>query len=69
MRHVRWDIYERLLADHEDVRSPRFTYDRGVLEVMVPGTLHEGLADLLTEGLTTPLPRWLGRVRAWAGTS
>ncbi len=47
MRHVRWDTYERLMADHEDVRSPRFTYDRGVLEVMVPGNLHERLADLV----------------------
>lgn len=47
MRHVRWDTYERLLADHEDVRSPRFTYDRGVLEVMVPGNLHEGLSQLV----------------------
>lgn len=48
MRHVRWDTYERLMADHEDARSPRFTYDRGVLEVMVPGNLHEGLAELVS---------------------
>jgi Uma2 family endonuclease len=48
MRHVRWDTYERLLADHEDVRSPRFTYDRGVLEVMVPGNQHEGISQLVT---------------------
>jgi Uma2 family endonuclease len=47
MRHVRWDTYERLLADHEDVRSPRFTYDRGVLEVMVPGNQHEGISQLV----------------------
>lgn len=48
MRHVRWDTYERLLADHEDTRSPRFTYDRGVLEVMMPGNLHEGLSQLVS---------------------
>lgn len=47
LRHVRWDTYERLVADHEDTRSPRFTYDRGVLEIMSPGSWHEALADLV----------------------
>lgn len=47
LRHVRWDTYERLLADHADARSPRFTYDRGVLEIMSPGSRHESLADLI----------------------
>ncbi|MGQ0572700.1 MAG: Uma2 family endonuclease [Pseudonocardia sp.] len=47
LRHVRWDTYERLVADHEGTRSPRFTYDQGVLEIMSPGSLHEGLADLV----------------------
>lgn len=48
LRHVRWETYERLLADHADQRSPRFTYDRGVLEIMSPGKLHEGLAQLVS---------------------
>ncbi|MDN5857278.1 MAG: Uma2 family endonuclease [Pseudonocardia sp.] len=47
LRRVRWDTYERLVADHEDARSPRFTYDRGVLEIMSPGSWHESIADLV----------------------
>ena len=35
-RHVSWETYERLLAEHEQCSSPRFTYDRGVLEIMSP---------------------------------
>lgn len=42
---VRWDTYARLLDDHADQRSPRFTYDRGVLEIMSPGSRHESLAE------------------------
>lgn len=106
LRRVRWDTYERLVADHEDARSPRFTYDRRVLEIVSPGDLHESISQLVTSmstviaetrdldmtalgsttfkdagwdrgfepdacsylgGLTSPLPRWLRRVRAWAG--
>lgn len=50
--HVRWDTYERLVADHEDTRSPRFTYDRGVLEIMSPGSRHESLSQLVTSMMT-----------------
>lgn len=32
--HVGWHPYEAILADHEDRSSPRFTYDRGILEIM-----------------------------------
>jgi Uma2 family endonuclease len=48
MRHVRWDTYERLMADHEDSPVPRFTYDRGTLEITMPGNLHEGLSELVS---------------------
>ncbi|MDN5751556.1 MAG: Uma2 family endonuclease [Pseudonocardia sp.] len=48
LRHVRWDTYERLVADHEDARSPRFSYDRGVLEIVSPGSWHESIAQLVT---------------------
>ncbi len=36
LRNVSWETYERLLADHTDSSSPRFTYDRGALEIMSP---------------------------------
>lgn len=41
LNHVSWDTYERLLADHIDRSVPRFTYDRGVLEIVSPSTPHE----------------------------
>src|SRR5947209_15786668 len=41
LRSVSWDTYERLLADHRDSSAPRFTYDRGALEIMSPLPEHE----------------------------
>jgi Uma2 family endonuclease len=41
LRHVRWETYENLLADHLDSSAPRFTYDRGVLEIMSPSPERE----------------------------
>lgn len=38
---IGWETYERLLADHQDSSAPRFTYDRGVLEIMSPLPEHE----------------------------
>jgi Uma2 family endonuclease len=43
LRHVSWETYERLLAEHEQCSSPRFTYDGGVLEIMSPSTKRERL--------------------------
>jgi Uma2 family endonuclease len=41
LQNVAWETYERLLADHLDSSVPRFTYDRGVLEIVSPSTEHE----------------------------
>lgn len=38
---VAWDTYERLLADHVNSSAPRFTYDRGELEILSPSPEHE----------------------------
>lgn len=38
---ISWETYERLLADHENSSAPRFTYDRGDLEIMSPLPDHE----------------------------
>ena len=43
LRQVSWETYERLLTEHEQCSSPRFTYDRGVLEIMSPSIKHERL--------------------------
>lgn len=40
-RNVSWETYELLLADHTDSSSPRFTYDKGALEIMSPSPEHE----------------------------
>lgn len=45
---VAWDTYERLLADDEERRVPRLTYDRGVLELVSPALPHEKSVQTLT---------------------
>jgi Uma2 family endonuclease len=41
LHNISWETYERLLADHEQSSAPRFTYDRGELEIMSPLPAHE----------------------------
>ena len=41
LHNVRWETYERLLAEQVSSSAPRFTYDRGELEIMSPSTEHE----------------------------
>lgn len=41
LHDIAWETYERLLADHLDSSAPRFTYDRGELEIFSPSTEHE----------------------------
>lgn len=38
---IPWDLYERILAAHEESSSPRFFYDRGELEIVMPLPEHE----------------------------
>ena len=49
LRNVSWETYERLLAENLDCRSPRFTYDRGVLEIMSPSAEHEWYNRLISD--------------------
>ena len=41
LHNVRWETYERLLAEQESSSAPRLTYDRGELEIMSPSMEHE----------------------------
>jgi len=41
LHNVSWETYERLLAENPDSPSPRFTYDRGELEIMTLSPEHE----------------------------
>lgn len=54
-----WDTYQRLLKDNESVRSPRFTYDRGWLEIMSPSFEHERVNEALRH-LVSQLAEHLG---------
>ncbi len=49
LRHVSWETYERLLEDHLDRSSPRFTYDQGVLEIRSPIAKHEWYSELVSD--------------------
>ena len=53
LSHVCWETYERLLADHENSSAPRFTYDRGALEIMSPLPRHERFNRLIELLLAT----------------
>jgi Uma2 family endonuclease len=58
LRGVSWETYEHLLADHVSSSAPRFTYDRGMLEIMSPSPEHERLnrsIALLVETLAEEL--------------
>ncbi len=39
--HISWRTYESLLQDYIDRSAPRFSYDRGVLEIVSLSTEHE----------------------------
>ena len=45
LSNVSWEMYEHLLEAHLDRCVPRFTYDKGDLEIMSPSDEHEQLAD------------------------
>jgi Uma2 family endonuclease len=47
LRRTSWETYERLLAEHLDASSPRFTYDQGELEIMSPSMEHEKLKEII----------------------
>jgi len=44
LRNVSWETYERLLSEREESRTPRFFYDRRVMEVVSPPMGHEALS-------------------------
>jgi Uma2 family endonuclease len=46
--NIPWEVYEGLLAAHRDRSVPRFTYDRGQLEIMSPSAEHEQLKETVT---------------------
>lgn len=47
LRNVSWETYERLIAEREERRKPRFFYDSGVLELMSPSGEHDVSSRLI----------------------
>ncbi|MGH9468854.1 MAG: Uma2 family endonuclease [Terriglobia bacterium] len=47
--NVAWETYERLLDEHSERSSPRFTYDRGALEIISPSAEHEWYSRLICD--------------------
>jgi Uma2 family endonuclease len=45
--HISWDTYQSIVRDHEDSSAPRFSYDRGTLEIMSPLPIHERYSRML----------------------
>ena len=45
LRNIDWETYERILESHRNHSVPRFTYDRGRLEIISPSPEHEMLKD------------------------
>jgi Uma2 family endonuclease len=63
--HISWETYERLLAEQGEINGKRFTYDQGMLEIMVLSTRHERLnrtlallVELAAEALNLDLERF-----------
>ena len=44
LENVSWETYGSLLSGRGEKRVPRFTYDRGILEVMSPSSEHESIS-------------------------
>ena len=56
LHDISWSLYEKLLAEQSGTSNPRFTYDRGELEIMVLSYEHEEL-NRLPDSYRLPLLR------------
>ena len=69
LHNVPWAIYQSLLAAHRDCSVPRFTYDRGELEVMSPSAAHEELKDTMTLFVNTVAEEMAINTRSFGSTT
>lgn len=53
LRGVSWKVYEQLIKDHKDQSAPRFTYNKGNLEIYMPSQKHEKKAAFLEDIVKT----------------
>jgi Uma2 family endonuclease len=66
---VSWDTYELLLEAFGEHRAVRLTYDRGVLEFMVPLEEHENPSDLIGVFIRTLVEESGGNIKSLASTT
>jgi Uma2 family endonuclease len=69
LHDVTWETYGQLLANYEDRVSPRFNYDRGVLEIMSPSSEHEELNDTLKVLVNALAEEWGIEIRGFGSTT
>jgi len=69
LHNVPWATYESLLAAHRDCSVPRFTYDRGQLEIMSPSAAHEELKDTITLFVNTVAEEMAINTRSFGSTT
>jgi hypothetical protein len=69
LHNVPWATYESLLAAHRDCNVPRFTYDRGQLEVRSPSAAHEELKDTMTLFVNTVAEEMAINTRSFGSTT
>jgi Uma2 family endonuclease len=53
LRGVSWNVYKQLMKEHEDQSAPRFTYNKGNLEIYMPSQKHEKKAEFLGDIVRT----------------
>jgi len=58
LRNVSWQTYEFLLKNYENQSAPRFTFDRGTLEIMRPLVRHERTNCNLAKIVETVCEAW-----------
>lgn len=69
LHDVTWETYEQLLANYEDRSSPRFNYDRGVLEIMSPSSEHEEINDVFKLLVNALAEEWGVEARGFGSTT
>lgn len=69
LRDVSWETYEQLLSNYEAGGGPRFTYDRGMLEIMSPSSEHEELSEIITQLIYILAEEWNIEYRSFGSTT
>ena len=67
--NVSWKTYDQLMMDHTDCSAPRFTYDRGVLEITSPSAKHEELNRMIALIVSALAEEWDIDIRGFGSTT